>query len=119
MRWLVFLLLVLLLACGGGSAEAPKPVASSGDPQRAVGLGEWCNVLSRTICIRAGSCIGSIEVATSCNESAVQGCLAGRAEDAPSGHKGGELDACVSTYQNAPCDGYMSAVAAHVECQAR
>jgi hypothetical protein len=26
---------------------------------------------------------------------------------------------CRSTLENAPCDGYMTAVAAHTECQAK
>ena len=112
MRWL---LLSMVLACGSAQA-APKV---SGDPNRAVNLGEWCNTLTQTMCVRAGSCIGSIEIASSCTDSAMTSCLAGRPNETPSGHDGKELSACRSEMENAPCDGYMTAVAAHTECQAK
>ena len=102
-------------ACGGSQTS---PVAA-GDPNRQVELGEWCNTLTRTMCQRAGACIGSLEIAQSCSESAIPSCLAGRGESTPAGHTGAELASCNETFQNAPCDGYMGAVASHVECQAR
>ena len=112
MRWL---LLSMVLACGSAQA-APKV---SGDPNRAVNLGEWCNTLTQTMCVRAGSCIGSIDIASSCTDSAMTSCLSGRPNETPSGHDGKELAACRSTLDGAPCDGYMTAVAAHTECQAK
>ena len=112
MRWA---LLLTLLACGSAQA-APKV---TGDPNRAVDLGEWCSTLTQTMCVRAGSCIGSIEIASSCTDSAMTSCLAGRPKETPSGHSNAELVACHSEMENAPCDGYMTAVAAHTECQAR
>ena len=112
MRWA---LLLTLLACGSAQT-APKV---TGDPNRAVALGEWCNTLTQTMCVRAGSCIGSIDIATSCTDSAMTSCISGRPAETPSGHTGGELATCRSTLENAPCDGYMTAVAAHTECQAK
>ncbi len=109
-------LLLTTLACGGASQQ-PKPETS--DPNRAVALGEWCTLLTQTMCIRAGSCMGSIEIANSCTDTAMTSCLAGRPNETPSGHNDSELRACVDTMQNAPCDGYMTAVASHTECQAR
>ena len=109
------LVLLFLTACGGSQTG---PVAT-GDPNRQVELGEWCNTLTRTMCQRAGACIGSLEIAQSCSESAIPSCLAGRGESTPAGHTGAELASCNETFQNAPCDGYMGAVASHVECQAR
>jgi hypothetical protein len=109
------LLLLTMLACGSGQAQ-PKAV---GNPNRAVNLGEWCNTLTQTMCVRAGSCIGSIDIAASCTDSAMTSCIAGRPNETPSGHTGGELASCRSTLDDAPCDGYMTAVAAHTECQAR
>jgi len=114
--------LVVIVACGGSLAttkESGPQAVSSGDPHRAVGLGEWCRTLAQLMCIRAGSCIGSIEVASTCTDQAMAACLSGRAEETPSGHDGGELDACVGVFQNAPCDGYMAIVSSHAECHAR
>ncbi len=107
-------LLLMTLSCG---AQQSKPAA--GDPSRAVALGEWCSLLTQTMCIRAGSCMGSIEIANSCTDTAMTSCLAGRPNDTPSGHNDAELRSCVDTMQNAPCDGYMTAVASHAECQAK
>ncbi len=112
MRGVVLLLTVI--ACGASQT----PVAT-GDPNRAVALDEWCKTLTQTMCVRAGSCIGSIEIASSCTDSAMTSCLAGRPSDTPSGHNGRELSACADTMQNTPCDGYMGAVASHTECQAK
>ena len=109
------LLLLTMLACGSAQT-APKV---TGDPNRAVDLGEWCNTLTQTMCIRAGSCIGSMEIASSCTDSAMTSCLSGRPKETPSGHNGGQLASCRSTMDEAPCDGYMTAVAAHTECQAQ
>ncbi len=108
------LLLMCAIACGG-----EQTTVNSGDPNRPVALEEWCKTLTQTMCVRAGSCIGSIEIATSCNDSAMASCMAGRPNDAPSGHNGRELGACADTMHNTPCDGYMGAVAAHTECQAK
>ncbi len=107
--------LVLVAACGG----APPTSQPSGAPNGQVTLGEWCKTLTQTMCNRAGACIGSLEIATSCTESAMSSCLAGRADATPAGHTGAELASCNEIFQNAPCDGYMGAVASHVECQAR
>src|SRR5258705_12018675 len=108
-------LLLLTMACGSAQA-APKV---EGEPNRAVNLGEWCKTLTPTMCVRAGSCIGSIEIASSSTDSAMTSCLSGRPNETPSGRTGGELATCRSTLENAPCDGYMTAVAAHTECQAK
>ncbi len=112
MRGVVLLLTVL--ACAGQQTSV-----ATGDPNRAVALEEWCKTLTQTMCVRAGSCIGSIEITTSCADSAMTSCLAGRPSDTPSGHNGSELKACADTMQNTPCDGYMGAVASHTECQAK
>ena len=109
------LVLLLLVACGGAEAA---PVAT-GDPNRQVALGEWCKTLTQTMCQRAGACIGSLEIASSCTDSAMTSCLAGRPESTPAGHTGADLASCDATFHDAPCDGYMGAVASHVECQAR
>ena len=113
MRWA---LLLTLLACGSSQAQ---PKTGGGDPNRNVDLHEWCSTLTQTMCVRAGSCIGSIDIATSCTDSAMTSCIAGRPNETPSGHTSAELEACKSTMESAPCDGYMTAVAAHTECQAR
>ena len=109
------LLLLTMLACGSSQPQA-KP---SGDPNRAVDLHEWCSTLTQTMCVRAGSCIGSIEIASSCTDSAMTGCISGRPNETPSGHTSGELASCKTTLESAPCDGYMAAVTAHTECQAK
>jgi hypothetical protein len=92
------LLLLTMLACGSAKA-APK---TSGDANRAVDLGEWCNTLTQTTCVRAGSCIGSLDIATSCTDSA----------SIAIGDRLRRSTSCLSGRPN------MTAVAAHTECQA-
>jgi len=116
MRGLRVLGFCLITTCG---ATRNQPTQPAGDPNRAVALGEWCKTLTQLMCIRAGSCMGSLEIATSCNDSAFASCLVGHPEDTPSGRSDADLNACVTVFQNAPCDGYMAAVASHVECQVR
>jgi hypothetical protein len=104
-------------ACGGQTPKAPA--RTDGESNRAVAVGEWCKTLTQLTCIRAGSCMGSLEIATTCVGSALASCLDGRSDDAPSGHTGVELERCATLFQNAACDGYMAAVASHTECQPR
>ncbi len=112
MRWAMAC--AFIFACGHESTKTP---ATTGDP-RAVPLGEWCSSITQVMCIRAGSCIGSLEIATTCQTSAQESCLGGRAESSPSGHTAGDLDVCEKTLQNVACDGYMANATSHTECQA-
>jgi hypothetical protein len=102
-----------LAACGGAQTSS-----FSGDPNRSIGLGEWCRAMADVTCDRMGQCSAAGRDANdACVRQTVTSCLGGHEDYAASGHDGAQLKACADTLQAASCDGYSSTVASHEECQ--
>jgi hypothetical protein len=101
------LLAVGLAGCGGPPAPAlPAPGAT-------VFLGEWCQHVGRTFCrATAEQCFGgSTSFEQGCQQSAVEGCLAGRSLATPAGRTGAELRGCLEYLDGIACKDLGAALA--------